>query len=558
VRSTHGGLLDNKLTATDEDSKPTEREGELENLSLVRKAAEIAQQSSIFSPKGSASASKPKPQTVPKRATEQIRREYGHSLTGTALFDAMAKRVASGEASLEPAPNTAPRPSQATDGAPGGASVFDPGADPCGRPHTAAASQLTRAEPARVRSAASVAAEPPRVIFQPPPGECAAPGPSAYECEQREIEQHRDGGEWKRHKPQQPSVHRSSEQFGQWVDKSTARATDDPSAIGSLVAARAMAPALLEPRVPEGLRQLAAEQGEHFADEYSVDAETGEITPRAPAAKLTRRERRQWRTSEQQFTERAMRLDAAMVCWANKWLESGNNAASMPPVIDPTYAGMCRAIVCNEEAANDALTMIGQSWGGGVLWRVMRWSFGEVAAPRWDTRKVCTRRKVALAVFMLTQARLKMAGRNKYGRAIMQPCVWGIGRGYIQWILGDPDTGAPLSRERLTHSNDTCTGLFHGAEGARFFARQSRIPQEFVERDEVGPSGHTFNRYWVAGVVNLKPALKPELDGLSPQDASDAAWAWMDAGVRAALRGRFLGPTDSVDQKWVAREKPPP
>lgn len=365
---------------------------------------------------------------------------------------------------------------------------------------------------------------------------------------------------WVRHKPQQPSPHRSAEGFGSWIDPSRPRVTDDPSALASLVSAPALTPALLEPAPDARLNELAGyfERREHpDAPPTLHRVEPFANVPRAPAKPLSSRERKRLRSSEERYTESALRTDAAMKRWAAWWRELGEPASSIPPLADPETHAICRAIVCSREAADAGLRLIGNSYGGSVLYRCERSAFGDPSAPKWDTRSLCGRRQVALCMFMLRQSRLKFTGtRDRFGRAIMQPCVWGVGRGYLQALLADPETRKPLSRERLTHSTDSCDGMFYKGEAARVFARQSRIPAEVADRDEIGPSGHTFNRYWVCRHWNPKAALRENPDGLSDEETNARAWEWFDTGIRAQLRGRFLHPSASVDVKWVEREAP--
>jgi hypothetical protein len=356
-------------------------------------------------------------------------------------------------------------------------------------------------------------------------------------------------------------VHHAARDFGAWIDKSAQRVTRDPAGMGSLVSACALAPGLLAPTAPEILNDLA----ERVSLEESDDGEAfvfcrepfADVPPRESPQPLSARERKRFRSEEERYTERAMRVDVAMRRWAAWWRELGESLEHLPPLADPETYAICRAIVCSVAAADAALRMIGSNYGGNVLYRVQRNVFGTRDETKWDTRMLCARRAIALAVFMLRQSRLKYTGkRDRFGRAIMQPCVWGIGRGYLQSLLAEPLTMKPLSRERLTHSNDTCKGLFEKAELARVFVRQSKIPPDIAEPDEIGPSGYTFNRYWVCRHYNPKAALREELDGLDAAEASAAAWEWLDAGIRAALRGRFLKPAASVDLKWSARERP--
>lgn len=368
-------------------------------------------------------------------------------------------------------------------------------------------------------------------------------GPSAAECERRELARVRDR-EW------------------------TRRASNAPQPIGSLVAARALEPGMLSPTTPEKLHELAARyEVDESADGIGNQVMCARVepfaeVPRAPAPPLSARERKRNRSVEARYTEHATRLDAATRRWAAWWRELGESTEHLPPTADPETFAIGRAIVCSREAADAALRMIGINWGGNVLDRVQASAFGPRAAPRWDTRHLCARRSIALAVWALRDSRLKYTGhRDRYGRPIFQPCIWGTGRGYLQALLADPATLKPLSVERLTHSDDASRGLFHKAEDARVFVRQSKIPSDVVERDEIGPSGYTFNRYWVSRHFNAKAALRLELGNVSTQEASDRAWAWLDAGgARAALRGRFLGNADralsSVDQKWLEREAP--
>lgn len=391
-----------------------------------------------------------------------------------------------------------------------------------------------------------------------PAADSATRAPTASELEQAERNRGRQEA-WKRHKPSQPSLHRDAPGFGAWIDANPVRATDAPSALTSLVDARVLAPALLEPAVPAKLNELAAY---YEAEENSGGSVTYQrVEPfadvRTPLKPLTRAERKRMRSDDQRYEEYVMRADAATRRWAAWWRELGESTEHLPPTACPETYAMCRAIVCSREAAEAALHMIGNNFGGNVLWRVMRSAFGDEAAPQWDTSALCARRQIALDLFLLRQSRLKLAGRDKYGKPIMQPCVWGIGRGYIQSLLADPMSKKPLSRERLTHSNDTCKGLFHRGEDARVFVRQSKVPPEVADRDEIGPSGYTFNRYWVARHWNPKRALREEPDGLSAAEATLHAWAWLDRGIQAALRGRFLHPSASVDLKWVARYEVP-
>ena len=392
----------------------------------------------------------------------------------------------------------------------------------------------------------------------PPDRPAASPGldVSPWACEQRERARGRAiEGEWDRHRPQQPSPHREHKTFGRWIDQSPARVTDDPSAITSLVSARAMAPSLLEPAVPAQLAEMAAHY-EQTEDGF-VRVEPFADAPRGPLKPLTRAERKRLRTDEQRYQEHVQLSESATRRWAALWRELGESADHLPPTADPETYAMCRAVVCSRAAAEMALDLIGRNYGGNVLWRVERSAFGDRSAPRWDLRMLVARRQVALNLFMLRQSRLKLAGRDRHGKPILQPCVWGIGRGYLQSLLADPDTLKPLSRERLTHSNESCDGLFAKSESARVFVRQSKIPPEVVERDEIGPSGYTFNRYWVSRHWNAKRALREEPDAIDATEASAQAWAWLDEGIRAALRGRFLRPRSSVDAKWIARESAP-
>lgn len=382
--------------------------------------------------------------------------------------------------------------------------------------------------------------------------------PTASERERAERNRYQHE-EWKRHKPQQVSPHRGAPGFGAWIDANPARVTDAPSALTSLIDARALAPALLEPAVPAKLNELTAYYEAEENSDGSVSLQRVEpfADVRTPLKPLTRAERKRIRSDEQRYQEYVMRADAATRRWAAWWRELGESTEHLPPTACPETYAMCRAVVCSREAADATLHMIGNNFGGNVLWRVMRSAFGDPDSPKWDTSSLCARRQIAIELFMLRQSRLKLAGRDRFGKPIMQPCVWGIGRGYLQSLLADPYSKKPLSRERLTHSNDSCMGIFHKAEAALVFVRQSKIPPEVADYDEIGPSGYTFNRYWVARHWNPKRALRDEPDGLSVAEASQRAWAWVDAGVRAALRGRFLHAAASVDQKWVARYESP-
>jgi hypothetical protein len=380
-----------------------------------------------------------------------------------------------------------------------------------------------------------------------------------HEAEQRELARGKDGQEWKRHKPPRSSAHRESPGFGGWIDSNPKRVTNDPAPLTGLVSARAMAPGLLSPTVPAIVQHLAGELSIEESDDgvgIAFAREPFDDVPREPAQPLSARERKRFRSDEEKYKERAMHTDAAMRRWAARWRELGESLEHLPPLADPETYAICRAVVCSREAGDAALRMIGLSYGGAVLYRVMRFVLGTAAVTHWDTRMLCCRRALALALFMLRQSRLKYTGkRDRYGRPIMQPCVWGIGRGYLQSLLAEPLSLKPLSRERLTHSNDSCIGLFQRAEDARVFVRQ-RLPPEVADSDEIGPSGYTYNRYWVCRHLNLKAALREELDGLEPHEASATAWAWLEAGPRATLRGRFLEPSSSVDRKWLAREAP--
>lgn len=395
--------------------------------------------------------------------------------------------------------------------------------------------------------------------LEPQPLEAEQPRePTAWELEQAERNRYRHE-QWKRHEPQLASPHRQAPGFGGWIDANPARVTDEPSALTSVIDARVLAPALLEPAVPALLNELTA----YYEAQESPDGTTSlhRVEPfgdvRTPLKPLTRAERKRMRTDEQRYQEYVMQADAATRRWAAWWRELGESTEHLPPTVCPETYAMCRAIVCSREAADAVLHMIGNNYGGNVLWRVQRSAFGDESAPKWDTSALCARRQIALALFMLRQSRLKLAGRDRYGKPIMQPCVWGVGRGLIQSVLADPESKKPLSRERLTHSNASCKGLFAKGEDAGVFVRQSRIPPEVAGPDEIGPSGYTFNRYWVARHWNPKRALRDEPDGLTAADASQRAWAWLDRGIRAALRGRFLHPIASVDQKWVARYEAP-
>jgi hypothetical protein len=356
-------------------------------------------------------------------------------------------------------------------------------------------------------------------------------------------------------------THRFDPAFGGWIDEHATRVTDDPSALTSLIAQAALAPAMREPAQSERLNKIAGYWEARESDDPDRPSALQRVEPfdgaRAPLKPLSRRERKGLRTEEERYAESVMQTDRAMARWAAWWRELGESVEDLPPLADPETYAICRAVVCSSEAADAALHMIGGAYGGNVLWRVMRSAFGDRDAPQWDTRTLCGRRQLALILFMLRQSRLKFTGkRDRYGRPIMQPCVWGVGRGYLQALLADPETRRPLSRERLTHSNKSCDGLFKKAEASGVFVRQSKIPPEVADADEIGPSGYTFNRYWVARHWNAKAALRDEPDGMAVQDASNAAWAWLQAGVRAALRGRFVKPSASVDRKWVEREAP--
>ena len=152
---------------------------------------------------------------------------------------------------------------------------------------------------------------------------------------------------------------------------------------------------------------------------------TGTVSPqrvpfadvRLPLKPLSARERKHLRNSEERYAEHVMRTDAATRRWAAFWRELGEPMASLPPTADPETYAMCRACVWSSEAADAALQLIGTSYGGSVLWRVERSAFGSPDAPQWDTRTLCGRRQVALALFMLRQSRLKYTGkRDRYGR----------------------------------------------------------------------------------------------------------------------------------------------
>lgn len=374
---------------------------------------------------------------------------------------------------------------------------------------------------------------------------------SAEECERVERATYGDPDEWRRHQPRQPSIHREHSQFGTWVDRAPGRVTDEPSNVCSLVSARALAPSMLEPAVPAKLAELSVR---YSGDGAPVQLEPFANVPRGKLKPLTRAERRKLRSVEERYSESMQLTDAAMKRWAAQWRELGESVAHLPPTACPETYAMCRAVVCSREAADAALGLIGSSYGGNVLYRVQRSAFGFEDAPQWDTRSLCGRRQIALDLFMLRQSRLKLAGRDKYGKPIMQPCVWGIGRGYLQALLAHPETHQPLSRERLTHSNDSSAGMFHKAEASGVFLRQSKIPPEVADHDEIGPTGYTFNRYWVARAHNPKRGLRAEPDGIDHEESNTRGWQWLDRGVRAALRGRFLKALASVDRKWVARE----
>ena len=250
----------------------------------------------------------------------------------------------------------------------------------------------------------------------------------------------------------------------------------------------------------------------------------------------SKRELAQLRAEQRRIETHEKRYKRALDRLTHFWVEIvGMDRQSRPPLIDPDVWGFARAIIHRPDACLAALRFIGNCYGGAVLHRVSLAAFGN---GRWDETDLCARREVAFCMFVLRQARLLDWGRDRYGRLLYQPCVWGIGRGAICALLADPYSAKPLSVEALHQSRNGWMGLFVKGEDAGVFVRH-RLPAEAaaVRRDEIGPSGYTCNRYWVCCNFNTKPALRSDTHGFS--DDHEAGWEVVDHGPFRVPRGRY-------------------
>jgi hypothetical protein len=279
--------------------------------------------------------------------------------------------------------------------------------------------------------------------------------------------------------------------------------------------------------------------------------------------RLTRQERRNLQDDRERWEEHQQLESASEKRWAKQWERAGGDPVRRPRAIHPNHWGYGRAAVHYPEAAEATLKWIGQFHGGAVARRVALAAFG---GGRWDYTDLTARRVIALCAFLLRQSRFRRwrsptssvlrvkRGVSSRVTAFEQPCVWGIGTAALCALLAWPYSGEPLSREWLKAEG----GLFERCERACVFKRQ-RVPPSVAGTGEVGPSGHTFNRYWMAHAHNTKPALKRDDEERDPEGVNAEGFEMLDAGPFKVPRGRYRLPFAGI--LYALRyhaAKPPP